>query len=38
MLSIIIFIITQGWHNRPRVAAVPIVEVSVAAIQTEAQE
>jgi hypothetical protein len=25
MLSIIIFIITRGWHNRPGVAAVPIV-------------
>jgi hypothetical protein len=25
MLSTIIFIITRGWHNRPRVAAVPIV-------------
>jgi hypothetical protein len=25
MLSTIIFIITRGWHNRPGVAAVPIV-------------
>jgi hypothetical protein len=27
MLSTIIFIITRGWHNRPGVAAVPIVEI-----------
>jgi hypothetical protein len=25
MLSIIIFIITRGWHNSPGVASVPIV-------------
>jgi hypothetical protein len=28
MLSTIIFIITRGWHNRPGVAAVPIVSKS----------
>jgi hypothetical protein len=28
MLSTIIFIITRGWHNRPGVAAVPIVSYS----------
>jgi hypothetical protein len=26
MLSTIILIITRGWHNRPGVAAVPIVK------------
>jgi hypothetical protein len=28
MFSTIIFIITRGWHNRPGVAAVPIVPQS----------
>jgi hypothetical protein len=28
MLSTIIFMITRGWHNRPGVAAVPIVSQS----------
>jgi hypothetical protein len=37
MLSTIIFIITRSWHNRPGVAAVPIVSQSKKKKKKKAQ-